>query len=75
MNKLLDGLFWKPLPMPAQNKDNLPYATHEGILKIGDFEFHVSQLNTGERVLLEDEIRDFFGLASQKEKEYGRVKV
>lgn len=30
---------------------DLPYVTHHGILKLGDFEIECVQLNTGQRLL------------------------
>ena len=62
INKLLDTINWKLLPENVLHDGVLPYATHEGVLKVGDFEFHVLQLNTGERVFTEDEVKAFFGL-------------
>jgi hypothetical protein len=49
---LLDQVDYKPIPgmMPPKSK-NIPYATHEGILKIGDIEIKVYVLNDGRRVI------------------------
>jgi hypothetical protein len=32
-------------------EDDLPFVTHEGIVKIGDLEFTVMTLSNGERVI------------------------
>ena len=62
---LLDTLEWTPLPgyhtFPDTGED-LPFATHKGIVKIGSAELVVYQLNTGQRVIDEASLIEFFGV-------------
>lgn len=51
--------------VPIDNSDidttnGLPYATHEGIMKIGDFEIKVVVLNDGRRIIEESEMEKFW---------------
>jgi len=41
-------------------KEGEAYATHSGVLKIGDFEFRCYLLNTGERVIDSNDLACFF---------------
>ena len=50
INELLDAIEWTPTNMQGDDS-GLPWATHTGVLKIGDFEMRVHQLNTGQRVV------------------------
>lgn len=60
MDKLLDTLEWTALPtVPAG--EGL-YATHEGVLQIGDTSLKVYQLNNGQRVIEEHDFWQFFGI-------------
>jgi hypothetical protein len=62
IDMILDGLEWKPLTGEITADDSgLPYATHEGILRIGGAEFRVYQLNTGQRVIDEESLCRFLG--------------
>jgi hypothetical protein len=47
----------EPPPTP---EDGIPYATHEGTLNIGGFEFHCYQLSDGKRVISEESMVKFF---------------
>jgi hypothetical protein len=45
--------------------DGIPYATHEGSLTIGGFEFKCYQLSNGKRVFDAESVHQFFdGLSS-----------
>jgi len=50
---MLDGVEWTPIgPIEIENPpEGLPYATHEGILHIGDLDIKVFRLNTGQAVI------------------------
>lgn len=63
---LLDQAEWTPVPNSAPAGD-LPYATHEGVLRLGDQKLRVVQLNTGERVIDQCDFLAFFGAASMDE--------
>lgn len=49
IDRLLDTLVWEELPAP-EGTPELPYATHEGILRLDDIELRCYQLNTEQRV-------------------------
>ncbi len=57
-DQLLDQVEWKPVIEPTKSDDNgnpepvndLPFVTHEGILKLGEIELKVVQLSDGRRV-------------------------
>lgn len=57
----LDDVAWTPLSGEKQPESALPYATHEGVLKIGDFKLRCYQLNTGQCVFNADDVERFFG--------------
>jgi hypothetical protein len=63
---MLDGLVWKELKK-VHPGEHLPYATHEGILTIGDCKLRCYQLNDGRRVITEESIMEFFGLTKQED--------
>lgn len=60
VERLLDQVEWLPLP-PNDEPGDLPYATHEGILRIGDLELKCYTLNTGARVFEVNDLLRFFG--------------
>lgn len=59
---MLDEVEWKPIP-GAEKVDpgDIPVATMEGILQIGDFSFRCFQLSDGRRILDARDIANFFG--------------
>lgn len=57
---LLDEIDYTPLDV-TPTKDNTPYATHEGILNIGNVSITVYVLNTGQRVIDKESINKVFG--------------
>lgn len=56
---LLDNVEWKPMPPLAGGGGPFPYATHEGVLQIGELNLRVYQLNTGQRVIREEDLEKF----------------
>lgn len=56
----LDAVDWTPVKTPEVLDGDMPYATHEGIFRVGDFEFRVAQLNTGERIIVGEDLEAFF---------------
>lgn len=64
IDTMLDKVEWKELPLPETETvtdDDLPYATHTGILRIGNYELECIVLNTGERLFTAESIARFFG--------------
>lgn len=57
----LNQVDWQSVEPPTK-PTGLPYPTHSGILRIGDFELQAFVLNTGERVFSEESIKKFFGM-------------
>jgi hypothetical protein len=54
---------WHAVPAPAvDNESGLPYATHEGVLRIGDSELKLVVLNTGQRLITQESLNRFFGV-------------
>lgn len=59
--KLLDTLDY--IPTNAEPPENgMPYVTHEGVLNIGEASIVVVVLNTGQRIIPEEEINKLFGI-------------
>ena len=59
--QMLDTLDYTPTN-DKPNKDGLPYVTHEGILQLGEISIKVYVLNTGQRIIAEEEMEKVFGL-------------
>lgn len=62
---MLAGVDWKPTGMPNEpgEGDDIPYATHRGILKIGEFELRVFRLSNGMAIIqAEDLEKSFVGM-------------
>ena len=57
--QLLDAMTW--IPIEALAAGGGLYATHYGLLRIGDIELRVYQLNNGTRVIEEGDLLRFFG--------------
>lgn len=56
---LMDSADWTAVDVqPAE--DGLPYATHEGVLRLGGFSLRCYRLNTGEAVFHADDVNAFF---------------
>jgi len=59
IDRMMDGVQWEILP-PQTEPSDLPYATHKGTLRIGDFAFDAYRLSNGLRVLDADSVERFF---------------
>ena len=60
INILLDKVDYKQVRFDKP-KGNIPYVTHEGTLILGGISIIVCQLNTGERIIPEEEFKKIFG--------------
>ncbi len=61
INKLLDTVDWAPIKYEGgEPKEDLPFVTHEGVLKILNIEIKVCQLSNGMRVIPEGELERLF---------------
>lgn len=60
---MLDGVEWREAePGKAGTPDEeMPYATHHGVLEIAGHKLRCYRLNTGQAVFNADDVRDFFG--------------
>jgi hypothetical protein len=57
---ILDSLEY--VPTNAQpNEEGIPYVTHEGVLQLGEISIKVCVLNTGKRIIPEDEWKRVLG--------------
>jgi hypothetical protein len=57
---MLDGATWTPIEDNTSGDDDLPFATHSGVLTIGEFTLRCYQLNTGQRVFDIEDVKKFF---------------
>lgn len=65
IQRLLDKVEWEELPPPdGSDPPGIPIATHQGVLKIGDIEFIVYQLDDGQRVIAEESLKPLLDGAS-----------
>jgi hypothetical protein len=63
IEQMLDGVEWNAAMTEPENPDNdLPYATHTGLLKIGALELRCYRLSTGMAVFDAGDVNKFFGL-------------
>lgn len=58
---MLDGVEWVPCSAEREGCEDLPYATHEGVLEIGDFRLRCYRLSNGQAVFHADDIKAAFG--------------
>ncbi len=57
---LMDRVEWRETGAVDDGSD-LPYATHEGVLRIGGITLRVAQLSDGQRVINAEDIDLLFG--------------
>lgn len=60
MEIMLDRIAWEEVPEPADDSDGIPYATHKGVLRLGDVELRCYVLSNGKRVFNGDDIERLF---------------
>ena len=58
---MLDNVEWEAVA--AEPVGDLPYATHQGVLRFGEASLRVYQLNDGQRIIDEADLLDFFGIS------------
>lgn len=66
IDMMLDSVEWKPCDPPAEPTD-LPYATHTGVLKFGEFALECVVLSNGQRIFTAESLRPFFEALGIKE--------
>ena len=67
IERLIGNIPMTPIPQDAQGDgEGLPFATHQGLLKIGEAELLVYQLNTGQRVIEQSSLAKFFGVSVEE---------
>jgi hypothetical protein len=59
MDAALDAVNWVVLDNKPGSR-GLPYATHSGVLSIGNFELRCYRLNDGRAILHADDVNAFF---------------
>lgn len=57
---MLDGVVWKALDGPTTASDDLPYATHEGVLELFGGSIRCYRLNDGRALFHADDMEKFF---------------
>ena len=63
IEQLLDAVEWTAIPLEEQKApEGSLYATHEGVLKIGDCSLRCFTLNDGQRVFDAEYVAKFFGV-------------
>jgi hypothetical protein len=72
IEQVLDQVDWTPVERTVQEQqkcaggagagDELPYATHEGVLSICGIRLRCYRLNTGMAVFDADDVKRFFGM-------------
>lgn len=55
---MLDSLIWTPIEGEVA-PDDRPYATHSGVLNLGEFNLRVYQLSDGNRVFESSDFEQF----------------
>lgn len=60
IEQMLASIPWTAIEQTDPIDGSMPYATHVGALKIGDFEFKCYTLNDGRRVFDADDVARFF---------------
>jgi hypothetical protein len=63
IDKLLDNVIWVPVKYEdGEPRENIPFVTHEGILRLLNQEIKVCQLSNGMRIFPEGELEKLFGI-------------
>ena len=60
IDRILDDVDWKE-NVPPDHQSDIPWATHSGVLIIGDIWIRVHQLSNGTRVIDAEDLERLFG--------------
>lgn len=60
VDEMIDQIAVKEMPKPANIQDGELYATHEGIMQIGDKSLRVYILSDGKRIIDAEDVDNFF---------------
>ena len=62
MDTMLNMVEWEEICQPedVMNNDEIPWATHSGVLRVGDLELRCYQLSDGRRILNAEDVEAFF---------------
>lgn len=60
IERLLDGITYVPTNYVKSSDSDLPYVTHEGILKLNEVEIKVVVLSDGRRIIPQEELEKIF---------------
>lgn len=60
IDMILNGVEWIAAEPPDTTDDGIPYATHSGMLRVGEFELRCYQLSDGQRIFDADDLATFF---------------
>lgn len=59
---MLDNVEWVKNKSDKDHENDLPWATHEGVLEIGGIRLRCYRLNTGQAIFNADDVNELFGL-------------
>ncbi len=62
---LLDRVEWRETNIQAsevKDESDLPCATHEGVLELGDMKLRCYRLSNGQTIINADDMNEFFGI-------------
>lgn len=61
-DRIFSSVQWRPVDNPAAKDvavNDMPYQTHEGEVAIAGFTIRCVQLNTGQRLLMSEDVEKF----------------
>lgn len=65
IEQLMDQVRWAECSpdssTPGKAQSDIPFATHEGVLEIGEMKLRCYRLSNGQAVLHEDDMHKYFG--------------
>lgn len=66
IDRLMDSIEWRELPLPDFDEDraDIPHATHEGTISLGDFQLRCYKLSDGQRIVDGKDFDKLFGGAT-----------
>lgn len=61
IERMLDQVEWSPAEYEKPPAGDLPYATHSGVLTIGDMSLRCYRLNTGQAIIYGEDMKNSLG--------------
>jgi hypothetical protein len=60
LDRIMSTAQWTPIPAEVHT-DDLPYATHEAWIALGEDSLHAFQLNTGQQIIEQGSLESLMG--------------